>query len=131
MSDCKACGGSGVCGECYGSGKRYDGEPCNYCKGTKTCRTCGGSGKGERGSWDEDAPSSPLGRLPFRPRSGAVVAGEASSVGTFHFGQKRDLARSHLLNYEWVNGGGARTSLLAANGRDQEPPSLTQRHLVG
>lgn len=46
MSECKACGGSGVCGECYGSGKRYDGQPCNYCKGTKNCRTCGGSGKG-------------------------------------------------------------------------------------
>ncbi len=38
MADCKVCGGSGVCGECYGSGKRYDGKACNYCKGTKNAR---------------------------------------------------------------------------------------------
>jgi len=46
VSKCVACGGSGVCGECYGSGKRFDSKPCNYCKGTKKCKRCGGSGKG-------------------------------------------------------------------------------------
>jgi hypothetical protein len=36
MGQCVACDGSGVCGECYGSGKRYDGQPCNYCTGTRS-----------------------------------------------------------------------------------------------
>ena len=45
MASCKACGGSGDCGECYATGK-YGGKPCNYCKGKRKCRTCDGSGKG-------------------------------------------------------------------------------------
>ena len=37
------------------------------------------------------------------------------SAGIFLFGHQRGIARGHLLNYEWVDRRGVRTSLFAAN----------------
>jgi len=45
MADCRVCGGSGNCNECYGSGKQPGGKPCPYCKGSRQCSRCSGTGR--------------------------------------------------------------------------------------
>jgi hypothetical protein len=42
---CSACGGSGVCWVCHGSGKRIDGDNCGICHGSGRCAYCDGRGE--------------------------------------------------------------------------------------
>ncbi len=44
MPGCGACGGSGTCRGCKGSGK-IGGVTCGLCGGSGRCNTCGGAGK--------------------------------------------------------------------------------------
>jgi hypothetical protein len=58
MVRCSVCAGTGICGNCHGSGiDQTDagselGIPCLQCHGTKQCHACSGNGQVPRGTYE-------------------------------------------------------------------------------